>query len=142
MAPKFLCTALFIIFSFLIAFVDLKTGAVPRLAFALAFPIFFALKTILLGWDHLWGSIIGILLGLIIFLAVFFILKGKLGLADVWYSALIGMMLGPWWWYAAVSAACFTGIIYMVFSKKRSIPFIPFMAAGSIMTKIIIIIFF
>jgi prepilin signal peptidase PulO-like enzyme (type II secretory pathway) len=77
------------------------------------------------------------LLGLSIFLLVYLFLKDRLGLADVWYSALTGMMLGPWWWYAAIALACFSGIIYMAVLKRRRIPFIPFMAAGSITASLI-----
>jgi prepilin signal peptidase PulO-like enzyme (type II secretory pathway) len=137
MGSELLCAMLFAIFSLFIAALDIKTGAVPRLAFLFAFPFFFALGTLLAGWNHLWSSVTGLLLGLIIFLLAFVIARGKLGLADVWYSALIGMMLGPWWWYAAIGLGCFTGIIYMIGSKKRQIPFIPFMAAGSITVSII-----
>ena len=137
MTPEFLSAALFATFSLFIACSDLKIGAVPRIAFALAFPFFFALKTWLAGWSHLWGTVTGMVLGLIIFSLAFIILKGKLGLADVWYSALIGMMLGPWWWYVAIGAACFTGTIYIIISKRRRIPFIPFMAMGSIVGSII-----
>jgi len=137
MVLEFLNAALFAAFSLFIAYSDLKTGAVPRLAFAFAFPFFFALKTWLGGWNHLCESTTGLLIGLAVFLFAFIILKRKLGLADVWYSALIGMILGPWWWYAAIGIACFTGIIYMIVSKQRKIPFIPFMAIGSVAISII-----
>ena len=137
MLPEFLGKLLFAIFSIFIAKADIKTGAVPRLAFVFAFLFFFAFKLFLPGWNPLWESITGMLLGLLIFSIVFFVSKKKLGLADVWYSALIGMLLGPWWWYAAIGIACFTGVIYIIFFKKRRIPFIPFMAVGSITASII-----
>ena len=137
MASDFLLITLFAIFSLLIARADNKTGAVPRIAFILAFPVFFTLKTLLVGRSHLLESTIGMLIGFVIFLLVFIILKRKLGLADVWYSALIGMMLGPWWWYAAIGIACLTGIVYMIFLRRRRIPFIPFMAAGSAVVSIL-----
>ena len=129
---EFLCIISFSFFSILIAGADIKTGAVPRAAFVFAFPFFFTLKILPAGLTPIWLTIAGLLVGLMFFLLVFFISKKKLGLADVWYSALTGMILGPFWWYAAIGSACFTGIVYMVISKRRIIPFIPFMAAGSI----------
>ena len=141
MTADFCIKALFAIFSIAIAASDIKTGAVPRLAFAIAFPVLLTAKTIVSGSGSMRESSIGLLIGLAIFLLAFFFLKARLGLADVWYSALTGMMLGPLWWYAAVGTACAGGIIYMIASGKRQIPFIPFMAAGSITVIIIQIIF-
>jgi len=63
--------------------------------------------------------------------------KKKLGLADAWYSGIIGFVLGPLWWHAAVSVACVLGILYILFSKKPKIPFIPLMAIGGIAVNII-----
>jgi len=74
---------------------------------------------------------------LFVFLLAFFVSNKKLGLADIWYSALAGMALGPLCWYAAISIACVLGIGYMFVSKRRQIPFIPFMTLGSIIAIII-----
>ena len=136
MTAEFLCKASFAIFSVAIAGMDIKTGVVPRGAFAFAFPAFFAFKAISMGQDYLWEPAAGTLLGFAIFLLAFFISKRKLGLADVWYSALTGMLLGPRWWYAAIASACLAGMIYIIISNRRRIPFIPFMAAGSIAVSI------
>ena len=77
-------------------------------------------------------SVIGVLIGLFVFLLVYAISGGRLGLADVWYSALIGLVLGPWRWYAAIGLACAAGAVYSLAVKRRRIPFIPFMALGSL----------
>ena len=137
MAPEILHKMLFAIFSLFIARADMKTGTVPRIAFVFALPFFFVWKTLFLGREHLWGSALGMLTGLIVFMLVFILLKSKLGLADVWHSALIGMVHGFWWWYIAIGAACFMGMLYIIASKKRRIPFIPFMAAGSIFASMV-----
>jgi prepilin signal peptidase PulO-like enzyme (type II secretory pathway) len=123
---------IFSIFSFTIAVSDLKTGAVPRIAFVFAFPVFFVLC--LLSEDSHSALIIlaGALLGLSIFLFAFVISGKRLGLADVWYSAFIGLVLGPWMWYAAMFCACIAGIVYILGSGRRRIPFIPLMALGSV----------
>ena len=129
--------ALFAIFSLAIAMADIRTGMVPRIAFVFAFPLFFAFALLLPETHPPVHTLAGALLGLFVFLLAFFISKKKLGLADVWYSALTGLVLGPWHWYAAMCCACVTGIIYMLVLKKRRMPFIPFMALGSIAVIII-----
>jgi prepilin signal peptidase PulO-like enzyme (type II secretory pathway) len=136
MIPVIFIKLLFSIFSFAIALSDFRTGMVPRIAFVLAFPVFFVLC--LLSEDpHPPGVLaVGALFGFFVFLAAYFVSGKKLGLADVWYSALIGLILGPWWWYAAVFCACIAGIIYMLAFKKHKIPFIPLMALGSVVASI------
>ena len=128
--------AIFIIFSVFIAILDLKTGMVPRIAFILALPLFFVLGLLQENYS-LVMMIAGFLLGLIVFLLAFFVSGRKLGLADVWYSAIIGLALGPVWWYAAIGCACVVGVLYMLISKRRKIPFIPFMALGSVIVSIL-----
>jgi len=127
---------LFALFSGAIAYADIKTGRVPRIAFIVAFPFFFILKLLLHEHIPAWESIAGGLAGLLIFLSAYYISGRKLGLADIWYSALIGLVLGPWWWYAAIGGACTAGIIYFLISRRRQIPFIPLMALGSVVMSI------
>ena len=123
---------LFVVFSLFIAKADIKTGAVPRFAFAFAFPFFFAVKILILGREQVLSTVVGMFVGLIVFVLIFITLRGRLGLADVWFSALVGLVFGLWWWYITIGVSCLTGIIYMSIFKKRRIPFIPFMALGSI----------
>ena len=129
---------LFAVFSIIITFQDVKTGMVPRVMFFMAFPCFFVLRLLESGPqspDSIFG---GALIGLFIFLIAFFISRKRLGLADVWYSALIGLVLGPWYWYAAMACACLSGIICMFVTRRRKIPFIPLMAIGGVAMIIII----
>jgi len=132
MIPAVFIKVSFSIFSFAIALSDIRTGMVPRVAFVFAFPVFFALC--LLSEDSRPPEVLaaGALPGLFVFLVAYFVSGKKLGLADVWYAALIGLVLGLWLWYAAVFCACIAGIIYMLAFKKRKIPFIPLMAIGSV----------
>ena len=129
---------LFTIFSIIIALADIKTGAIPRIAFCVAFPFFFILRLLQAGPQLPELILGGALTGLTVFLLAFFISSKKLGLADVWYSALIGLALGPWRWYGAISCACIAGIIYMLAFKRRQIPFIPLMALGSVLMIIFV----
>jgi prepilin signal peptidase PulO-like enzyme (type II secretory pathway) len=64
----------------------------------------------------------------------YFLSGKKLGLADVWYSALIGFVHGLWRWYFAIGIACIIGVVFILISRRRKIPFIPFMAIGSILS--------
>jgi hypothetical protein len=127
----------FYIFSFAIAVSDIKTGVVPRIVFAFAFPAFFLLC--LLPGNSRSAAIMfaGALLGLIVFLLAYIISGKRLGLADVWYAALTGLVLGPWLWYAAMFCACSIGIVYILVSGRRRIPFVPLMALGSAAVNII-----
>jgi len=125
-----LCRAMFILFSAAIALADIRKGEVPRPAFAAAYPVFFALRV---GWGSfpLRETAAGLVAGLFIFLLARIISGGKLGLADVWYSGLIGLVLGPWRWYCAAALACIGAFAVLLVLGKRRIPFIPLMAAGS-----------
>ena len=126
----------FSIFSFAIAVSDIKTGMVPRIVFVIGFPVFFVLCLLSENSNSVIVMLSGALLGFAVFLITFIISGKKLGLADVWYAALAGMVLGPRWWYAAMFCACIAGIVYILVSGRRKIPFIPLMALGSVATII------
>ena len=136
MNTEALFITLFCVFSTAISIADIRKGEVPRAAFAAAFPVFFAIRV---GWGAfpLREAAAGLLAGLVVFLLARIISGGKLGLADVWYSALIGLVLGPWRWYGAAIVACAGGLVLFIAIGKRRIPFIPLMAAGSIAMIII-----
>jgi prepilin signal peptidase PulO-like enzyme (type II secretory pathway) len=137
----FIVKILFSIFSFAVAASDVKSGEVPRIAFAVAFPAFSALCLLSRNNHSLLAMTSGALLGLGVFLFAFAISGKRLGLADVWYAALAGLVLGPLWWYAAMFCACIAGIVYILFSGRRKIPFLPLMALGSAAAIIFQIIF-
>ena len=136
MVPEAFTIMLFFVFSVVIALADQRRGELPRAAFAVAFPVFFVLRV---GWGSfpLREAVAGLLAGLLVFLLARIVSGGKLGLADVWYSALIGLVLGPRRWYGAVALACAGALILLLASGKRRIPFIPLMVAGSIAISII-----
>jgi len=121
---------LFIIFSCFIAVFDIKTGGVPRIYFIIAFPVFF----ILMVFSNLplVEAVVGLFAGLFAYLLAYFISGKKLGLADVWYSALSGLVLGSPRWGMAIIIGCAAGIIFILVFKQRKIPFIPCMALGAI----------
>ena len=124
---------LFAIFSIAVSARDIKTETVPRIIFMAAFPVFFLLINLFAPGFNLITAVAGLFTGLFIFLLVYIVTDKKLGLADVWYSALIGMVLGARLWYMAIGCACAAGIVLILISKRKKIPFIPCMAIGSIL---------
>jgi leader peptidase (prepilin peptidase)/N-methyltransferase len=134
---EFIVAAAFAAFSLAIALSDIKTGGAPRAAFIAAFPVFIALNLLREGRHPLWASATGMLLGLLVFTLAYFVSKKKLGKADIWYSGLIGLVLGPLWWHPAVGMACLAGLSWAAASKKRRIPFIPCMALGSVAMSVV-----
>jgi hypothetical protein len=122
-------TLVFAVFSLAIAGADIKTGAVPRVAFIAAFPVFCTLRALR---GDLSGALAGAAIGLGVFALARLITGGRLGLADVWYAGLIGVVAGPLWWYPAILVACVGGIVWILITRQRSIPFIPCMALGGL----------
>jgi hypothetical protein len=127
-----LCKVLFALFSIFIAISDVYKGVVPRIAFMVGFPVFLAVIILQEGYSLLWVNFAGAFIGLFIFAIAYFVSGKKLGKADIWYSGIIGLVLGPVWWYPAIGIACIAGVTWIIVSKKRQIPFIPCMAAGGI----------
>lgn len=124
---------LFVLFSLAVSIADIKTGAVPRVAFLAAFACFGALRFLAAeSYRPPLAPIAGLLLGLAVFVLALMVSGGRLGWADVWYSALIGLVRGPAWWYPSIAVACAAALVFIGITRKRRIPFIPFLAAGSI----------
>jgi prepilin signal peptidase PulO-like enzyme (type II secretory pathway) len=119
----------FSLFSLVISILDVRTGSVSRFLLWGGMLSFFFLKFLMPG--KMVESAVGGVLGIAIFLLAFFISKKRLGLADVWYAGLIGIVLGPVRWYPAILLSCLLGIGAALISRRRTIPFIPCMAVGS-----------
>ena len=130
-------TALFALFSLVITYADVKYGYIPRFAFIIAFPLFFIFCVFQRNIISPHIYLLGALLGIAIFVLAYFVSGKKLGLADIWYSGLIGLVLGPLWWFPAIMIACLTGAVFIIAFKKQRIPFIPSMAFGSLSVGIV-----
>jgi leader peptidase (prepilin peptidase)/N-methyltransferase len=137
MTAMMLIKIVFFFFSLIISAADIKKGEVPRMIFIIAFVFLLTFIAVMQGRIQLIESIIGFSTGLFIFLLVYFFSGKRLGLADVWYSAIIGLILGPFWWYGAICLACISGVLFCLITKQRQIPFIPFMALGSMVMNFI-----
>ena len=127
---------LFVIFSLFISVLDIVKGAIPRVLFIFVFITFFVVYILTEKLNSLTGNFLGAFSGLTVFILAYFLSHKKLGLADIWYSALIGFVVGPYKWFASIAIACIAGVVFILATKKNSIPFIPFMAIGSIITCI------
>ncbi|GHU10127.1 hypothetical protein FACS1894151_09170 [Spirochaetia bacterium] len=120
---------IFIVFSLGIAVQDYRTGVLSR-SFLWCAGFFFLGIRLFADKNSILSPLCGGLLGLGIFLLAFFVSGRKLGLADVWYAGIIGIVTGPLWWYPVIGISCTAAVFYGIHTKKRRFPFIPFMAAG------------
>jgi hypothetical protein len=119
----------FILFSIVISVRDAFVGVVSRPCLWGA--IFGAL---LIQWVINAGppatALAGGLVGLAVFSLAFFVSGRRLGLADLWYAALMGIVFGPLWWHIAIGFACVYALLFFLLTRRRSLPFIPFMSVG------------
>jgi hypothetical protein len=121
----------FFVFSIIISIQDTITGSVSRSCLWAA-----AVVALLLRWvmnaTFPTVALIGGMVGIAVFFLAFFCSGQRLGLADVWYAGLMGIVFGPLWWYVAIGSACIYTLIWLLVTRRRSAPFIPFMTAGGL----------
>ena len=77
--------------------------------------------------------------GSLILFGIRFFTKGKLGMGDVKFAALMGTFIGFPGWFIAAGLASLLGLVFTIIGlffgkihKKTKIPFAPFLTAGSI----------
>jgi hypothetical protein len=116
--------------SVLFAIQDIRRGEVLRLGLWAGIAAAIAGRFWLFGGRVGREGLAGCGLGLAVYVLAYALLKGKLGLADVWYAGFAGAVFGPVWWLAVSSAGCVFALGYMLVFRRRSVAFIPFMAAG------------
>jgi len=126
-------TALFFyIHCIFFAWIDFKTGFVSRYNIFLAIIGLIALRFYYYGINAFILSLEGCICGILFFYLVRILTNKGLGLADVWVSGFLGTYLDPTKWYNAILSACILASMFCIFTKKRKIPFIPFITAGTI----------
>jgi prepilin signal peptidase PulO-like enzyme (type II secretory pathway) len=121
----------FFFFSVFVSVSDIKTGKVSRSLMLVTAVILFILKYMVCGQSMLLLTVLGCVIGLLVFLLAYYCSRKKLGLADVWFAGIMGIVLGAIYWYPAVFIACILTIISMIFMRKKSLPFLPFLAVGA-----------
>ncbi len=140
--------ALFSFCAILFSILDIKNGEIPRV-FCLAMLCFvFILKVfIVFATDYtaqellqrLSQTTVAGVFALFTFTLVFLVCRGKMGLADIWFSCAMGMILGIRGFIVATLIACvlaflWYGVLFIIKKGKRtsrmSLPFIPFLSVG------------
>lgn len=141
----------FLVFSIIMSIEDLRTKTVSRkLSVSLMILMLFLPLINLLRYglsvpacrDYFLKPWIGFVFAFIIFFLVRQISKKKLGLADVFFSASIGALLGSRLYILAMLSACIFALMFyfgMFLTmgtrvKKISLPFIPFMTLSALVS--------
>ncbi len=82
--------------------------------------------------------------GPLIFMGIRLLTKGKLGMGDVKFAALMGVFTGFPGWFTAAAFASFSGLLFALsgiaagkLNRNSKIPFAPFLTAGSIFASFI-----
>lgn len=139
----------FIIFSLIMSFQDLRTKTVSRflsvslMILMLLLPLINLLRygiSVPACRDYFLKPYIGFIMGILIFWISRALTKKRLGLADVFFSGSIGALLGTRLYILAILTACIFCLmfylgIYLSMGKKAkniSLPFIPFMTLSAI----------
>lgn len=128
----------FLIFSVPASVIDTKHKRIPDLIVFPAIAVLSVFRKICFG-DPLVRILLEILLGYLIFIGIRFLTKGKLGMGDAKFAALMGVFIGFPGWFAATGLASLLGLVFAVtglfsgrIDKNTKIPFAPFLTAGSI----------
>lgn len=123
--------SIYLVFSALFAVQDIRTGGVPRAALWLSIAASLLAQYFLFDKIKIFTALAGCGTGLFVFTLAYYCSKKQLGLADVWYAALIGSVFGPLPWFAVIALSCVSALTFMLIRKERRVPYIPFMAASS-----------
>lgn len=128
----------FLIFSIPASVIDIKQKRIPDWIVFPGTAALLGLRAFSFG-DPLVRILLEMISGSLIFIGIHFLTKGKLGMGDVKFAALMGVFLGfPGWFVAAGLASlpglmfALTGLISGRLNKSSKIPFAPFLTAGSI----------
>jgi prepilin signal peptidase PulO-like enzyme (type II secretory pathway) len=134
--PELVIFCIFAAFAIPISIIDIRSRRIPD---ALSFPCFFLLLLVrlLLVPQPLFSHLAAALFALLLFLGVRAATRG-LGLGDVKFAAIIGLLCGFPGLLAAFLIAALLGIIAALLLIRRGagrsfpIPFAPFLTAGAL----------
>jgi len=138
---------IFLVFSIPVCIFDIKYKRIPNWIVFTGTVFLFAVRFFYFK-DSPVSMLINMLSGGLMFYTNRFITKGKHGMGDVKFAALIALFTGFPLFFAAVAFSSITGLIFALaglsvgrINKTTKIPFAPFLTAGSIIVSIINIIF-
>ena len=130
--------AVFLIFSIPACVIDIEQKRIPDWIVFPGAAVLVGLRAFSLG-DPLVRIVLEMILGPWIFVGIRLLTKGKLGMGDVKFAALMAVFVGfPGWFIAAGLASllglifALTGLIFGSLNKSSKIPFAPFLTVGSI----------
>lgn len=135
--------AFLICISILISIVDIREKKIPDILLLIGFTGFIITK-IFLNKEVSGLLILDTAVGFFSIFCLWFLTKGGIGLGDAKLAALIGFILGMFFWWIALFIASLTGLFVGAFlilgkkiEKKDPIPFAPFLAIGGIVSYIL-----
>ncbi len=135
---SYLSLIVFLLFSLPTSVIDIRQKRIPNWIVVPGTLVLFVLR-ILIFKDPFLRVLFEMILGFSILFTIQFLTKGKLGMGDVKFAALMAVFVGFPWWFIATGIASVLGLVFSVIglyfgrvNKKTQIPFAPFLTAGSI----------
>ena len=130
----------FLFFSISASVIDIKHKRIPNRIVLTGIFILTGFR-ILFFDDLLYILAVKIIAGPVLFIIVYLLTDGKLGMGDVKYSALMGVFIGLPGLFIAIGLSSIMGLIFAVIGLhfgriniKTKIPFAPFLTLGSFLT--------
>lgn len=126
-----------------ISVVDIRKRIIPDILVLVGFVTFFMTKLLLFGELSFW-LILDTAVGFISIFCLWLVTKGGIGLGDAKLSALLGFVLGIYYWIFALLVASVIGLlvsgvllIVKKIERKQGIAFAPFLAIGGVVSYVI-----
>ena len=137
LSPTWLYLSAFLLFAIPITFFDLLSFRIPNILTFTGIAVFFTIN-MLLNKESFGLLCMEVFIGFGLFWLIFYFTKGKMGLGDAKYSALIAVAAGLYSWLASIFIASIIALITALFlivilkkDRKTKIPFAPFLTVGA-----------
>jgi len=135
---SFVFLTAFIMFSIPASVIDIKQKRIPDWIVFPGIVVLLGLRAFSFR-DPIIKIIVEMLAGSLFFFGIRLFTKGKLGMGDVKFAALMGVFIGFPGWFIATGLASILGLLFAVLglffgktNKNTRIPFAPFLTVGSI----------
>ena len=126
-------------FSALCSFFDIRTKSIPLWLLATGPAVIAFVKFFFERPFNLWWLLTAVIVGVFYF-AVRLITHGKLGMADLFFGVVQGLVLSPFYIPICMLIECgLAALVFLIICRRaenKSLPFIPFMALGLIISYI------
>ncbi|MDA3938815.1 MAG: A24 family peptidase [Spirochaetia bacterium] len=135
---EYLMVILFLVFSIPACIIDIKQKRIPDWTVFSGVTVIIAFRLLILG-DLIKIILLELISAPLIFIGIRSITKGKLGMGDVKFAALMAIYIGFPGWFIATGVASLLGLLFAVLglfsgrlNRNTRIPFAPFLTVGSI----------